>query len=294
MPAVARTPRFSETYRHDRGRFPTQGYAPGRIPNEFSLYLPGEEEALKSVPSVSHLNSGSLTAKLGAHAATLHPGSSLDGWALLAIVDINGVLTAVFEKHATHRGALAYVTEDEGTIAWVPKQIGGLRQIRPRPTNTPQGVKLERAAHYVPGPDLTGNYLLKSSEDPCYENVAALGPEYIGWTLVANEQGGPTASLYLEPNGRSREIAGKPDGTGTWQPDQLGAFFDPADLLPGEDPQLYEYLPGYSKRTLLGGYLPVADIGVWNPKFECGYEVMVLLPPGADAKPMARVRAMLR
>lgn len=271
-----------------------RGYAPGRIPNEFSLYLPGEEEALKTVPTVSNLSSGSVAAKLGTEAMILRQGGSLGGWKLVTISDMNGVLTAVFEKHVTHRGAIAYVTEGEGTIAWIPKQIGNLNVIRPRPTNTSQGVKLERAAHYVPGPDVTGEYLLNSSEDPCYENVAALGPEYIGWTLVANEQGGPATCLYLEADGKSREIGGKPDGAGTWEPDQLGAFFDPAELLPDEDAQLYEYLPGYSKRTLLGGFLPVANIGVWNTKFECGYEVMVLLPPGPEAKPMARVRAMLR
>jgi hypothetical protein len=270
-----------------------RGYVPGRIPNEFSLYLPGEEESLKSVPTVSNFNSGSLTAKVGTQSTILHAGESHAGWKLLTIADMNGVLTAIFEKHVTHRGAIAYVTEKEGTIAWLPKQIGDLSLIRPRPTNTSQGVKLERAPHYVPGPDVTGEYLLNSSEDPSYENVAALGPEYIGWNLVANEQGGPSTCLYLEADGKSREIAGKPDGAGTWEPDQLGAFFDPAELLPDEDSQLYEYLPGYSKRTLLGGYLPVANIGVWNPKYECGYEVMVLLPPGVDAKPMARVRAML-
>ena len=52
----------------------------------------------------------------------------------------------------------------------------------------------------------------------------------------------------------------------SWEQDQLGAYFDPASLLPGENPQIYEYSAGYSKRTLLGGYLPVADIGVWNPR----------------------------
>jgi hypothetical protein len=266
--------------------------APGRIPNEFSLYLAGEEEALKAVPRVSGVSFGSVTAKAGSRSAILYPGEAIDGWKLITVADMNGVATAVFEKHVTHRGAIAYVTEGEGTIAWIPKQIGSLTKIRPRPTNTSHGVKLERAAHYVPGPDVTGEYLLNSSEDPCYENVAALGPEYMGWTLVANEQGGPATCLYLEADGKSREIAGKPDGTGTWEPDQVGAFFDPADLLPDQDPQLYEYLPGFSKRTLLGGYLPVADVGVWNPNYECGYEVMVLLPQGVDARPIARVRVL--
>lgn len=264
-----------------------------RIPNEYSLFLPGEEEALKSAPSVKGIEGAALTASLVGRTATLRIGEIIEGWQLLTIAGINGVETAVFEKHATHRGAIAYVTEERGTIAYVPKQIGDLSKIRPRPVNASQSIRFERAARYIPGPDVLGAYLLGSADDPCYENVAALGPEYIGWTLVANEQGGPKASLYLEPDGKSREIGGKPDGDGSWEQDQLGAYFDPADLLSGENPQLYEYTAGYSKRTLLGGYLPVADIGVWNPTNQGGYETMVLLPPGVDAKPIGRVRSIL-
>lgn len=266
---------------------------PGKIPNEYSLLLPGEREALAAVPTISGIRDGALTATVGSNHSILRPGDALAGWHLLTIADINGVATAVFEKHVAYRGAIAYVTEQRGTIAIVPKYIGDLSKIRPRPINAPQEVKLTRSAHYVPGPDTSGEYLLKSSEDPCYENVAALGAEYIGWTLVANEQGGPEVCLYLEPDGTSREIAGKRNGNGAWEPDQLGAYFDPASLLPRGNPQIYEYRDGWSKRTLLGGFLPAADIGVWNPKYHYGYETMLLLPPGADAKPLGRVRSML-
>jgi hypothetical protein len=268
-------------------------YATGHIPNEFSLLLPGEREALKSVPTVSAIANGEVTAKAGGHTGRLKSGDLLDGWMLIAVVDMNGVETAVFEKHVTHRGAIAYVTEARDTIAYIPKQIGDLSKIRPRPTNTSDGVKLERATQYTPGPDVAGLYLLHSNEDPCYENVAALGAEYIGWTLVANEQGGPKASLYLEPDGNSRRSAQTASADEVWAPDELGAYFDPAELLPGDSPQLYKYKSGYSKRTLLGGYLPVADIGMWNPDYGCGYETMVLLPPGVDAKPMGRVRSLI-
>lgn len=275
------------------GQLPSGVYAPGHIPNEFALYLPGEEESLKAVPRIEDLRNGGLTAKLRTQSTRLNPGEALSGWTLMAVAPMNGVLTAVFEKHATHRGAIAYVTQDEGTIAWIPKYLGSLTKVRPRPINAAHGIELKRPPHYVPGPDVTGEYILRSSEDPCYENIAALGPEYTGWTLVANEEGGPAASLYLDPAGKSREFAGKSAAAGTWEPDLLGALFNPADLLPDEDPQLFEYIPGYSKRTLLGGYLPVADTGVWNPKYKCGYEAMVLLPPGADGKPIARVRYTL-
>ncbi|MBB5330303.1 hypothetical protein [Tunturiibacter gelidoferens] len=268
-------------------------YAPGRIPNEFSLLLPGEREALKNAPTVSAIANEDVTAKAGGHTGHLKPGDALDGWMLITIVDMNGVETAVFEKHVTHRGAIAYVTAERGTIACIPKQIGDLSKIRPRPTNTPDGVKLERTAQYIPGPDAAGLYLLQSTEDPCYENVAALGAEYIGWTLVANEQGGPKASLYLEPDGSSRRPAQSASADEVWAPDELGAYFDPAELLAGDGPQLYKYKAGWSKRTLLGGYLPVADIGVWNSDHGCGYETMVLLPAGVDAKPMGRVRSMI-
>ena len=99
--------------------------------------------------------------------------------------------------------------------------------------------------------------------------------------------------MALSGVSKSREIAGKPNGEGTWEPDQVGAYFDPARLLPGDNPQLYQYQPGFSKRTLLGGYLPVADIAVWNPNYKCGYEAMLLLPPGVDATPIGRVRILL-
>ncbi len=268
-------------------------YSLGRVPNEYSLYLAGEKEALEKVPSVAAFTEGGLTAKLGTRSQRLRPGETLDGWQLLTIVDMNGVVTAVFEKHVTHRGVIAYVTEHGGTIAFIPKLIGDLSKVRPRPTNVPDKVRLERAAHYVPGPDTTGLYVLNSADDPSYETVAALGAEYIGWTLVANEQGGPMASLYLDAAGTSREIGGKPNGEGTWQQDQTGPYFDPSSLFPWDTPQLYQYTPGYSKRTLLGGYLPVADIAVWNPKYQSGYETMLLLPPGADAKPIGRVRVLI-
>ncbi len=68
------------------------------------------------------------------------------------------------------------MTESEGVIARIPKGIGDLSQIRPRPTNTVNG-QLERPLRFVPGPDVTGNYILNGADDPCYENVAALGAE---------------------------------------------------------------------------------------------------------------------
>src|SRR5450631_4041511 len=187
-------------------------YAAGRIPNEYSLFLAGEKEALRQAPSVSAIAEGGLVAKLGSHSSRMRAGDLLEGWRLLTIVGMNGVETAVFEKHVTHRGAIVYVTQGEGLIAYIPKQIGDLSKIRPRPTNTSDGVRLERAPHYIPRPDAAGLYILNSSDDPSYENVAALGAEYIGWTLVANEQGGPKTSLYLDAAGTSREISGKPSG----------------------------------------------------------------------------------
>jgi hypothetical protein len=272
---------------------PKGSYRPGRIANEYSLFLPGEEQALEGAPSASDFGPGAIRARLGGETRALRTGEQIGGWYLAATLEMNGTATAVFEKHVTHRGAIIYVTESEGVIARIPKGIGDLSKIRPRPTDTPHGVKLERPSHYVPGPDVAGNYILNSAEDPCYENVAALGKEYIGWTLVANEQAGPLKSLFLEADGTSRQLRARPEGQGLWAPDLVGAAFDPARLLLEEEPQNYAYVPGYSKRTMLGGYLPVADIGVWNPVYKAGYEAMVLLPPGADAEPLGRVRSLV-
>jgi len=284
---------------HSAFKRPHGSYAPGRIVNEYSLFLPGEKEALAHAPIVSEMLGGSVKArKAGRHGqengaiSTLTVGNSVDGWRLLTVVEINGSNTAVFEKHVTHRGAIAYVTMAEGTIALIPKLVGDLSKIRPRPTDTPHGVRLERPAHYTPGPDLLGRYILDSNEDPSYENIAALGPEYIGWSLVANEQGGPERSLYLEANGRSRELKND-NAQAAWALDELGPVYDPQEFFPNDNGQVWAYEKGFSKRTLLGGYAPVADTGVWNETYKCGYEAMVLLPPGEDARPMARTRVMV-
>ncbi|HEV2351831.1 MAG TPA: hypothetical protein VG028_18535 [Terriglobia bacterium] len=284
------TPSTSQTStRHDKPVIPERNYTPGRIPNEFNLLLPGEKEALRNSPRVMSIQDVAVAARVDGESKTLKAGEEIAGWQLVAVLPwLNGVATAVFEKHVTHQGAIAYVTE-AGEIASVPKRVGDLSKIRPRPTDTLHGIKFERVARYVPGPDVFGNYILNSDEDPMYENVAALGEELIGWTLVANEEAAPEKSLWLEADGKSRQFGTNPESL--WAPDLTGRLFDPRRFLPSE--YLYEYVPGYSKRTLLGGYLPAADIGVWNPKFQVGYEVMVILPPGADSRPLGRIRAMV-
>ena len=261
------------------------GYSPGRIPNEYSLLLPGEAESLAKAPVVHAVGAESVSVGI----RSMKVGDEMDGWRLVAIVpELEGQPVAVFEKHVSHRGVIVY-SGTGGEVARVPKGVGDLANIRPRPVNARPGHRLERPASFPAQPDAPGNYVLGSREDPCYENVAALGAEFVGWTLVANEETGPERSLWLEPDGRSRQFGSNPQAL--WAPDLTERLFDPRRLLPSE--YLYEYVPGYSKRTLLGGYLPAADIGVWNPKFRVGYETMVLLPPGADAKPVGRLRALL-
>ncbi|MBV9267924.1 MAG: hypothetical protein JO061_17280 [Acidobacteriaceae bacterium] len=274
-------------------RSKSAGHQPGRIPNEYTLLLPGEESKLNKTPRVSGFDSNSVKVQLGSTTRIMHPGDLIGGWNLVSLPEINGISTTVFETHVTHRGAILYVTESEGVIARIPKGIGDLSKIRPRPTNPPHGVKLERPLYYVPGPDVAGKYILDSDEDPCYENVAALGDEYIGWSLVANEDAGPLGSLFVQADGKSRQLNRLPEGQAEWAPDSAGALFDPVRFLPRDSPHVYEYVHGFSKRTLLGGYLPVADTGVWNPGYRAGYEVMLLLPPGTNAVHMARVRIRL-
>ena len=275
-----------------RSNRPPGTYSPARIVNEYSAFLPGEKIALATAPAIEEATALGVRLRSGSGERRLRVGESIDGWQLLTVVDMNGTATAVFEKHVTHRGALAFVTADRGTIALIPKGIGDLAKIRPRQVTAPADVQLRRPARYVPGPDLPGDYVLNSSEDPCYENIAALGPEYIGWTLVANEEAGPQRSLFLEPDGRSRELNNDPPQA-AWAPDELSAVFDPKDLFPNDNAHLWRYKEGFSKRTLLGGYTPVADLGIWNEQYRCGYEAMVLLPSGTEAKPMARVRLMM-
>ena len=204
---------------------------------------------------------------------------------------MNGTATAVLEKTVTHQGVIVYVTESEEVILRVPKQIGFLSSIRPRQTNTSHNIRFLRQTPFVAGPDVPGDYILNSKEDPCYENVAALGAEYVGYSLVADEGSGPLRSLFLTADGASRQSADQADAR--WAPDLVGSFFNPSSLLPGEEPSLYNFVEGYSKRTLLNGYLPVAHTGVWNPKSKTGYEVTVVLPRGENATPIGLLRATI-
>ena len=271
---------------------PGQGrrYSPGRIPNAYSLLLPGEADALARVPAATGFHPDTVVASArGGAVRPLRVGGAIDGWRLVALIaDLEGEPTAVFEKRVSHRGAIVYVTE-RGETARIPTGVGDLANIRPRPVNATGNARFRRPASFPNQPDAPGEFILGSDEDPCYENVAALGEEFVGWTLVANEETGPERSLWLEPDAASRQFGADPRSL--WAPDLTGRQFDPRRFLPSE--YLYEYVPGYSKRTMLGGYLPAADIGVWNPTFNVGYDAMVLLPPGADAKPMGRVSALL-
>ncbi|HTV55774.1 MAG TPA: hypothetical protein VMI06_12775, partial [Terriglobia bacterium] len=268
---------------------PAGRYQPGRIPNEYISWLPGEQQALAQSPRAISIGSEAITVALGGERKTLKPSESIHGWQLLAIIPwLNGIPTAVFEKHVTHRGVIVYATE-EREVARIPKYVGDLSRVRPRAVNEQHGIVFERPERYGPGPDVLGNYILNSDEDPCYENVAALGKEYTGWTLVANEEAGPEKSLWVEADGRSREFGSDPQSL--WAPDLTGRLFEPESFLPSD--YLYDYVPGYSKRTLVGGFLPAADIGVRNPSFRTGYEVMLVLPPGTESHPVGRVRAML-
>ncbi len=267
-------------------------YRSAKIVNEYYELLPGERAALAKPPAIMEANAVGVRLRTGSNDRPLTVGEAIDGWRLLTTFNMNDAETAVFEKHVTHRGAIAYVTADRGTIALIPKGIGDLAKIRPRQIAAPVDAQLRRPRRYIPGPDAPGKYLLNSSDDPCYENVAALGPEFIGWTLVANEQSGPLRSLFLEADGTSREWNNDP-AQASWAPDELSPVFDPKDLFPNENVHLWSYEPGFSKRTLLGGYTPTADIGVWNQQYQCGYEAMVVLPDGLDGKPIARVRVMV-
>ena len=278
------------------GDLPKGRYRPGRIENDYDRWLPGEREALAHAPRLAGFAEGGVRVDAAGPAGRgatrlVKPGGAVDGWRLLAVIGwLNGVPTAVWEKDAAHQGVIVYTTT-LGEILRIPKHVGRLENIRPRPIRPGHGVRFERPAAFPRQPDLPGDYILNSAEDPCYENVAALGPELIGWTLVGNEEGGPLASLYLEPDGRSRQVNPPPAGetiASRLAPDMAGRVFDPQDFLPSE--YHFDYVEGYSKRTLLGGYLPAADIGVWNPHFGCGYEVMLVLPPGENATPVGRIR----
>ena len=258
--------------------------AAAAIPNNSYRFLPGERDALAATPKITAIEHGTVVS--GAH--RLHPNESVDGWRLLTATEINGVATAVLEKRVTYRGAIVYMTVDRGVIATIPTFIGDLSTITPRPVAAPAEKQLTRRSIAHPGPDVPGDYILSAAGDPSWNTVAALGPEYLGWTLVGNQISGPERSLFLAEDGTSRELNDRPPQA-AWAPDELGPVLDPSDFFPTEAAELWQYQRGWSKRTLLGGYTPTANIGVWNPDTRCGYELAVILPETREATPVTRV-----
>lgn len=101
-------------------------YSAARIVNEYSAFLPGERAALATPPAIVQAGPAGVLvrgASSGPSAAsqTVSIGEAIDGWRLVSIFDMNGTETAVFEKHVTHRGAIAFVTAGRRTIALIPK-----------------------------------------------------------------------------------------------------------------------------------------------------------------------------
>jgi hypothetical protein len=176
------------------------------IVNEYTAFLPGEQQALSQKIEVTRIvmQYQTVEASVGGEQKTLKVGESIQGWKLLAILPWhNGMPTAVFEKHVTHQGALVFVNAGR-ELARVPKQIGDLSKIKPREIISPPGMKFERPPELTPGPDQLGRYILDSDQDPCYENVAALGAEYTGWTLVSDDGvGAPKSTTKLVQVGTS-------------------------------------------------------------------------------------------
>ena len=295
---MLRIPSFAEAAKHTSVGInpvtpsaPTPAYSIPAILNEYTALLPGEAETLAAKLSVRRIDVEyqEVEASVAGESKKLKVGESISGWKLLAILPWhNGTPTAVLEKHVTHQGALAFVTA-ERELARIPKQIGDLSKIRPREVLASTKVKFERPSKITTGPDTLGQYVLNSDQDPSYETLAGLGKEYTGWTLVSDEGVGAQKSIWLEADGKSRQVSDDPQAA--WAPDTNGRLFEPFRLL--ALPYFYALKPGYSKRTMLGGFLPAADIGVWNPDNGVGYEVMMVLSDSSDRKPIARVRATL-
>lgn len=262
-------------------------YTAAAITNDYYRFLPGERESLEKPPILIEIDTrGAVLGRDGKH-VNLMIGEMTDGWALLTTVEMNGVRTAVFEKRTSYRGSIIYVTIDRGVIAQIRTFIGDIANIRPRPVRAPSQKRLHREKSWVNGPDVAGDYILDADGDPSWESVAALGEEFIGWGLVSNEQAGPQHSIFLQPDGTSRQL-NNDNAEAAWAPDKQDPVIDPREFFPNDNVHLWKYVEGYSKRTLYGGYTPTANIGVWNETYKCGYELSVLMPEGIDATPISR------
>lgn len=81
------------------------------VPNEYSLRLAGEEDLMQRVPDVMKITDKTVTVQINDVLQTIQSNGTVDGWHLVAVIDIRDEPVAVFERHVTHGGMIVFISQ---------------------------------------------------------------------------------------------------------------------------------------------------------------------------------------
>jgi len=116
--------------------------------------------------------------------------------------------------------------------------------------------------------DTLGEQVLAGGADPSYDACAALLPELLGYTFLANEAASEV--IYVAPDGTLGVAATE---SGPARLDQV--LFDPRRHLPADA------RPTNAARRLIGGYMPGIDYSFKDTRLGYGWQELAFIAPAA-------------
>ena len=235
------------------GKATKSGYKPGRISNDYSLFLPGEREALASPPLVSAIEASESVTLHPSGGKNSKPGHSTNGWTLLATLPASTEPTPpslkpsspTAEPSPTSPPSAASSPPSPPSSASSPASVRGPR------------IRLKSVLSAPPPTHPVRTSPATTSFAPAKTPVTKTSPRSARihrLDLRRQRSRRPRKSIFLQANGVSRGRFA--DNQSTWSPDTAGPIFDPTSVLPGQ-PEVYAYQHGYSKRTLLAAISPL-------------------------------------
>ena len=245
-------------------------------------YYPREEQAERAglkfpVLVAAEADAASLAAAEGADPVRVPVGGEFSGWRLAETLAQPEPM-AVLEREFDRWGLIVFLGK-KGVAAEVRKAVGRLEAIRRPHARFPAGYFDQLLAAKE---DVLGNKLLASGRDASYPRVAGYLAPLATYTFLGSPES--AAKYIVQPDGAIGLLPGR------WGGDKRleKTLFDPADVIPGLDPNLD---PLGAKRGLLGGWLPAVNYGFFDAERGFGWELAALADIGPDPAVFIRVRS---
>jgi len=182
-------------------------------------------------------------------------------WDRLAMLDVGGKPTAVFERAFAIWGLFAFIAQGRDADHML-KPVGDLRRVvADRPAYPPDFEETLLRSTL----DVLGQKALAVDEGPSFEACAGFLPDVAGYTFLSTEASPDI--IVVQPDGRLGTI-----GDACGQKQLAEVWFDPGEYVP-------ECEPTDVRRGLLGCCLPAIDYGFYDRETKAGWEEIAFAVP---------------